>query len=288
MNYEKFVQEMITCMKGQLSAEEQLEKHNVLKNNGVVFTGISVRRPEECIAPIIYLDRYYERYRSGEKVEDLSKEILVQKKYAPTPPNWNYRAILDFEEIKKYIIFRLIHRERNAKLLQDIPYLPVFDLAIVFYIVIPNSGDDDCSILIRNSHMNLWKVPISVLYEIARRNTPCYYPYVFRPLGDYIQNKSCEDFFESPLWILTNVTGIYGASTILYPKMPKRLYEKLGCSYYLLPSSIHEFLVVPEGAGIYSENLRNIVCEVNETQIEEEEVLADNVYYFDGKNITKM
>ena len=174
------------------------------------------------------------------------------------------------------------------KLLQDVPYLPVFDLAIVFYIVIPNSGEEDCSILIRNSHMNLWKVPISVLYEIARRNTPCYYPYVFRPLGDYIQNKSCENFFESPLWILTNVTGIYGASTILYPKMPKRLYEKLGCSYYLLPSSIHEFLIVPEGAGSYSENLRNIVCEVNETQIEEEEVLADSVYYFDGKNITKM
>lgn len=87
---------------------------------------------------------------------------------------------------------------------------------------------------------------------------------------------------------MTNVTGIYGASAILYPKMPKRLYEKLGCSYYLLPSSIHEFLVVPADAGIYSENLRNIVCEVNETQIEEEEVLADSVYYFDGKNVTKM
>ena len=136
--------------------------------------------------------------------------------------------------------------------------------------------------------MNLWRVPISVLYDTARKNTPILCPYIFRPLEEHMNKMKCGDYFESPLWILTSLTGINGASTILYPKMPKRLYEKLKCSYYLLPSSIHEFLVVPACDGIYPTNLQNIVCDVNETQIQEEEVLSDSVYHFDGKNITKM
>lgn len=288
MNYETFVQKMINCTKDQLSPDEQLEKHNVLKNNGVTFTGLSIRRNQEAIAPIIYLDEYYERYREGETVEDLSKDLLVQREKAPLPPDWNYRAILDFAEIKNFVIYRLINREKNGELLKEVPHLPVFDLAIVFYVVIPSDGVDDCSILIRNAHMNLWGISISVLYETARRNTPVFYPYIFQTLKDHIGSPECSEFFESPLWILTNVTGVYGASAILYPKMPKRIYTKLGCSYFLLPSSVHEFLVVPECGGISSQNLCDIVCEVNETQIAEEEVLADGVYHFDGKNITKM
>ena len=156
MNYEEFVQEMINCTKEQLAVDEQLEKHDVLKNNGVVLTGISIRKNEEKIAPVIYLDGYYERYRAGESIECLSKHLLLQRKNAPAPPDWNYHAILKFDEIEKRVIYRLINRERNEKLLKDVPYLPVFDLAIVFYILVPSLGADDCSILIRNSHMNLW------------------------------------------------------------------------------------------------------------------------------------
>ncbi len=288
MNYEQFVQEMINCTKKQLSVGEQVEKHSVLKNNGVVLTGLSIRKANESIAPIIYLDEYYERYCEGESIEELSSHLCIQREYAPTPPDWDYRAILDFDEIQNFIVYRLINRDKNEKLLNEIPHLPVFDLAIVFYVIVPSSGEDECSILIRNSHINLWKIPISVLYETARRNTPILYPYVFHPLSDYMNLEGFSEFMESPLWILTNLTGNNGASAILYPRMPKRLYEKLGCTYYVLPSSIHEVLIVPERIEIYPENLRHIVCEVNETQIEKEEVLGDSVYYFDGKNITKM
>ncbi len=288
MNYEQFVQEMINCTKQKLSFGEQVEKHNVLKNNGVVLTGLSIRKVNESIAPILYLEGYYERYCAGESIEELCSHLYAQREHAPTPPDWDYRAILDYDEIQNFIVYRLINRERNEKLLNEIPYLPVFDLAIVFYVLVPSNGEDECSILIRNSHINVWKIPISLLYETARRNTPILYPYVFRPLSEYMNLGGRSEFTESPLWILTNLSGNNGASAILYPRMPKRLYEKLECTYYVLPSSIHEFLIVPEKTEIHPENLRHIVCEVNETQIEKEEVLGDSVYYFDGKNITKM
>ena len=288
MNYETFVQEMLCCTKRQISSEECLEIHRVLKNNGVTLTGISIRKKQENVVPIIYLDEYYERYRLGENIESLSQELLLQRAEAPLPPEWDYRAILNFEEIREQVVFRLVNRQKNEKLLQSVPYLPVFDLAILFYVMVSDENAEECSILIRNSHMDLWKISIATLYETARKNTPLLQPYMFQPLSEYIQVLKCHDFFESPIWILTNIQGLYGASAVLYPKMPKRIYEKLGQSYFLLPSSIHEFLVVPESSVIYPDKLRDIVCEVNETHMEKEEVLGDSIYHFDGKNITKM
>lgn len=287
MKYEQFVQKMYECTKNNLADHEQVELQEILKNNGVVTVGLSIRNANENIAPIIYLEEYYERYLAGEAVEDLSACLLKTKRELTKPPLWNYGALLDFEKVKNQIVYRLVNLERNKELLKEVPHLPMLDFAIIFYVSIPAEAAENCSVLIKNGHMNIWKLPISVLYETAKRNTKNIYPWVFRPLSDYL-----EDYFDvlpySPLWVLTNVMGINGATALLYPGMPKRIYEKLEQKYFLLPSSVHEFLVVPDDGEISADSLKKIVREVNETQIEAEEYLSDNIYHFDGKNITKM
>ena len=82
--------------------------------------------------------------------------------------------------------------------------------------------------------------------------------------------------------------GLNGAASLLYPEMPGKIYEHIRKKYYLLPSSIHEFLIVPKTPMINPDNLRRMVKEVNETQIAQEELLSDHIYYFDGNIITKM
>ena len=97
-----------------------------------------------------------------------------------------------------------------------------------------------------------------------------------------------EFVIESPLYILSNEMGVNGASALLYPGMPEIIRDKLQQNYYLLPSSIHEFLIVPENEFLNRENLRSMVKEVNETHIRREELLSDHIYYFDGDIVTKM
>lgn len=289
MNYEQFVQELLDCTKRRLPFEGKVERHEVVKNNGVTWIGLSVRKHDEAIAPIIYLDRYYERYCKGEKIEKLSEDLLLQTAQAPQPPEWDYHSILEFEKIKDRVIYRLVSRERNEKLLKEVPHLLMMDLAIVFYVTVPSKEAEDCAVLIRNSHKGLWRVSAAELYESAKENTPKLCPYVFLTMEEQLEKMGCGKFEEMPsLWILTNVSGVGGAAVILYPKMPKKIYEKLGCGYYLLPSSIHEFLIVPDNAVGTQKNLPMIVREVNATQLAEEDVLSDNVYYFDGVDITKM
>ena len=142
--------------------------------------------------------------------------------------------------------------------------------------------------MIKNVHMNLWKLPISVLYQCAKENTPRLLPYKFAPLDEYVKELAGEFIEESPLYILSNQMGLNGAVSLLYPKMPEIIYRRIKSAYYLLPSSIHEFLIVPKSEYICQENLRRIVKEVNSTQIGPEELLSDHIYYFDGEIITKM
>lgn len=288
MNYEQFVCTLMKCIEKKLSGSEIMERHEILKNNGVREVGLAIRGTEEIIAPIIYVDQYYQDYVAGEKMEILAERLLHRSRNAPAPPSWNYEDFFDFSKIKNQIVYKLVNAERNAKLLEEVPSLSVLDLAIIFYLRISVKGLESCSVLIRNAHIDLWKISILTLYQYAQKNTPRLCPCVFRPLTDFIEELSEEEPEDCSMFVLTNEAGVNGACAILYPRMPKKIRERLGCNYYLLPASIHEFLVVPEDESIRAGDLLCMVKEVNKTQISKEELLSEHVYYFDGDNITKM
>lgn len=288
MNYEQFIFSMLECVREKLPKTVLVEKQEILKNNGVIAVGISIRKKEDPVAPIIYLEDYYEKYRMGASVETLAEHLIRRGEYIPSVPMWDYRNILDFQKIRHQVVYKLINAKRNPKLLEEVPNLPMLDFAIVFYVLISVKEGENCSILIRNAHMNDWKLPISQLYQCAKENTRNLCPAILRPLSDYVEIPKGEYLPESQLFILSNETGFYGASAILYPQMPRRIYEVLGGNYFLLPSSVHEFLAVKESYDISPEHLKQIVRDVNQNHIEPEEYLSDEIYYFNGEIITKM
>lgn len=288
MNYEQFTAAIFECAKKKLSESALVEKQKILKNNGVMAIGISIRKKGENAAPIIYLEEYFKKYCLGADLETLTEHLIERSKSAPPAPLWEYEDFLDFRKIRHQVIYKLVNAKKNEKLLKEVPNLPMFDLAIVFCVMIPVNEGEYCSILIRNVHMDYWELPISLLYQCAKENTRRLCPYVFRPMEVYVKDHTGVGVPESPLLVLSNESGVNGASVLLYPGMPKYLYESIGKNYYLLPSSIHEFLIVPEEEGVFSVHLKEIVKEVNENHIAEEEFLSDSVYYFDGNIITKM
>ena len=82
------------------------------------------------------------------------------------------------------------------------------------------------------------------------------------------------------LFVLTNPMRHFGASCLLYPGILEQIACQLGENFYLLPSSIHETMIVPEGQSPSLETLQEMVKEINETQMDVEEVLSDYVYYY--------
>lgn len=288
MNYEQFIEAMLACVKNRLDETVLVEKQEVPRNNGVTAIGLTIRFEGENVAPVVYLEEYFRNYCRGMSVEELAEHLIECANHAPAAPTWDYRDILDFQKIRHMIVYKLVNAEKNEQLLKEIPNLPMLDFAIIFYVMIPVNEYESCSVLIRNLHMNYWKLPISLLYQCAKENTKRLCPCILKPLSEYVSHYLKEAVPESPLLILSNESGIYGATVLLYPEVPNRIFERVGKNYYLLPSSIHEFLVVPDELDVKPLNLQEIVREVNEKHIIEEEFLSDNIYYFDGNIITKM
>ncbi len=283
MDYEQFITAIQDAV-AELLPETCIQTQKIIKNNAVHLMGLSFREEGESVAPVIYLEEYYELFQNGMSLQSLARQIVRSYKEQEVPRFWGKDLLTDFESIKDRIVFKLINTKRNRELLKKIPSLPVYDLSLVFVVLLPEKGDHRCSALIRNSCLEIWKIPFTVLYEYAKKNTPRLCPPRFYSMEDILgncsQGQSAEDL---PIYVLTNQEGANGAAVILYEGILKKVYEELKESFYLIPSSIHEFLVLPESFAEGEDYLRHMVFSINRTELQKEEVLSDEIYYFNGE-----
>lgn len=145
--------------------------------------------------------------------------------------------------------------------------------------------------MIHNSHCKMWNVDAGQLYEDARANTPLLLGAELKSMEEVISDlvkqseftdsqQLEEDVRDVPMHVLSNKTKIHGAACILYENVVKDFADYLNRDIFILPSSVHEVILVPSQGAQKAQNLVEMVREVNETQVEEEEILSDSVYYF--------
>lgn len=288
MNYEEFTVAMCDCIREMLSEDETVAVQKILKNNGVTLVGLSIRKEEEQVAPLIYLEHFYQRYMKGESVEVLSGDFMEKLKMTTSPTIQDFRDLFSKDEIQERVVYKLIHTEKNEELLKGVPHISIWNLSAVFYVPLKFSETETGGVLIRNEHLKLWDISAETLYRRALENTPRRYPYVIAGLSEMLPVPFNMGNQRDEILVLTNEEGFYGAAAILYPRVPNLLYERVGGGYYLLPASVHEFLVVPEDFGMDVESMTAMVREINTSNIPPEEFLSDDIYHFDGVNITKM
>ncbi len=89
---------------------------------------------------------------------------------------------------------------------------------------------------------------------------------------------------EIPMKVLTNSKRSSGAVCILYPGVLEEVAaERMGGDFYIIPSSVHEVILLPDDGRLLEENLKEMIFEVNRTKVDPEEVLSDNLYYYDAE-----
>ena len=275
--------------------------HKVTKNNDLILTGISIRSREVNIAPTIYMDDYYNDYKNGRPVMDIIAEIENIYNTYKLEHDFDVNSITDFNHVQGKICYKLVNKDKNKELLSDAPYIQFHDLAIVFYVVVSEDSDRTGTITVRNNLMEMWGNPdINDLYRIAKNNTQKRYKgsvfNMIEIMGDIISHNVdniepniVDDFFEMnftyednmiPMFVATNNKKVNGAGVILYEGLLKAFAEKIGCDFYILPSSIHEVIFVPANGNMDVRYLIQMVKEVNATEVSPSEVLSDNVYKY--------
>lgn len=290
MNYQQFIEEVERRVKEKIKGNETITVyiHTAVKNNGKERKGITVTEKGIHISPTIYLEEYFQQFQEGKPIEKIVEKILQLYEEVKCSHPCEESLLQNYEELKGKFACKLIHRGKNEKLLNDIPYVPWMDLAIVVFVLLEVSPYGTATVLVRKEHLEIWGLTEAQLFDEAKKNTPILLPYQFCPMRKllreicpYAVDEGEEE--EESLYVLSNKLRSFGAASMLYEGILEKVGQKLGENYYILPSSIHEVIVVPESKSPVKQDLEEMVREINETQVEEEEVLSDRVYYFSRK-----
>ena len=286
MKYQEFIENIKEHIQSQFDASHRVIVQPVIKNNGTVYDGLIVIDPILNISPTIYLNPYYHRFLSGVAIEDIYEEILnTYRENLPTE-DFDISSFKDFEKAKDHIIIKLVNKEQNKELLEDVPFVSFYDLAMIFVVAVCDFMNEFATILIHNQHLSLWDINVDELYEIGIKNTPALLSYHFEPMEkalERLDDSSITFPTDLNMYLLTNHVKIHGATCMIYPGLLKQLADELEDNLIIIPSSIHEALIIPYEAcaNEYTiSDFNDMVLDVNETQLTDDEVLANHVYFY--------
>ena len=302
--YDSFIANIMEMVKTKMGKDYTAQIYKVTKNNSLELDSLILLKEGKSFAPNIYLQPYYQAYLDGISMEEVTDRLcsIYQNCSAPIiGKDFNYT----FEAIKNNIVYRLINREKNSKLLKKIPHLQFLDFAITFHCLVHHGQDGIGTIRITNDHISHWKVNLEELEKLAAENTKVQFPPTIRSMDEVIRKMMNEsngndgDYSEEiineiiqnkenskRMYVLSNSQGINGATCLLYSDILKNFSNHLKTDLFILPSSIHEVILVPFECSIDKELLRNMVVDVNQNQVASEEVLSDQVYYYSRDNDT--
>lgn len=292
MKFEEFKNEVVGKIREFLpesfsSAEVGLQV--VRKNNDLQLTGLTIKSADSNICPTIYLEKFYEEYEDGADMGEILSRIAQVRMNHEVSEQLDVAQITDFEQVKGKLVPRLVNADMNVTLLENRPYMKVADLAVTYCILLDQSFDGTASVAVTNDLMTRWNISVEGLNEVAISNLPEILPSTFRGMTEVmseLMGMSKEDIEmmgmftdEEQMYVLTNTMKLNGASALLDKKMMEEIVGIVG-EFFILPSSIHEVLIVPVKSGMDVEILENIVCEINATQVQLEDRLSNHVYAY--------
>ena len=255
-----------------------------------MLDGLVFKEKNMNVSPTIYLNSYYHnQFSVTGSIEKACDDILAQYENARFEEPVDISFFTDFSKAKDRIIFRIVNQDLNVDLLPAIPHIDYLDLSITFSVLVSAQPFSDATIRIENRHLAIWNTTPEELFALAKENTPRLLSWDFSDMHDILSElpPPTDDLIPGPeemafpMYILTNRPRLYGATCILYEDMMPTLSEKIGDDFYIIPSSIHEVLLIPKAFADDASILNSMVRTVNQTQVPHEEILSDHVYWYD-------
>ena len=266
--------------------DAELETAVIRKNNGIELCGLYIKRREEQISPTIYLDEYYDYYLKGEQLDEVILRIREEYEWKNSRIS-NYHFNLEkFEYVRDRIVYRLVNYEKNREILEECPHLRLYDLALTFRWVAHSDDIGISTALVTNQELKAWEISINELLLAARENTPRLFPAQMIDMEEMIKKAGIclsEDESSIPMYIMTNQQEVNGASVLLYDNVLETFANNKRTDFYILPSSIHEVILVPANRIDNPSELFDMVVDANKTVVALGDILSDSVYYYNRK-----
>ncbi len=284
MEYLEFVETMRDWVEEALP-DQKVTVREVLKNNGIRLQGLTITDQICAASPTIYLERFYESYLEQEGIDEIGEKIVEVYEENRIREELDLDFINVYETVRENLYFKAVNRERNRELLSEVPYKEFLDLALVPYVLIGATPMGSATAVVRRNMLNLWGVTEETLLQDTNLNMVKNAAYTLTRIEDIIsdmlpkdENIPCSD--ETQMYVLLNPGKNFAAALMSMEHVMEKIAEDLNADLIVLPSSIHEVIILPAHGMTELTKLNEMVKSVNETTVSREEVLSDHAYLY--------
>lgn len=296
---EKFAKGLVQRLKDRAEPGVEVQLNEVTKVNDQKFHAINIVRPDERISRLFYLEMYHQSYlNDGVSLEEIADDILKtyqENNELSTIGIDSVNRIWEYETVKSKIIVKLINKDRNNQYLQDKVYVNYLDLAVCFCLMLEQPDEVMASIAVTKELFSRWEISLEELYSDAMENMNRMFPARITSFYDILSeiysefgNDSFAEIMNPPkvlddigMYIISNERKVNGAATLLCKDLIRQFAEKHQVEkVYIIPSSVHELILIPDSSMVEIESLNEMVVSVNTTVMSPMEILSDHVYVY--------
>lgn len=290
MEYREFMEQIKKDLPERLSGILEgavVNTTQVDKLQGRSYEGLSIVPEGSMIGLTMDLQPYFQIFNDGMAYENIVEQIADRASgtYADRPAV-TAESIGSYEAMKDKLMIQLIGREGNEGMLRTIPHHSIEDMEIVYRLRVQDTEMGLASALVTNSMLGHYGITAEQLRQDAFASAVSHTPFEIKTMAEVLNELMGAEIIpqdELPMYVASNIERIHGAGVIAYPEFMEEAAKRLGGDFYVLPSSIHEVILIPDTPDISALELQGMVQAINMEQVAPEERLSDHIYHYDSK-----
>jgi len=298
MDIREFADTILEGVKNKAGDDLRIMVTENRKNNGVIKTTLSVMPPEGKGGLNIHLDGWYEEHQNGAmsigEITEAAYTFIMGHK--DDLKGMDTASILEWGNVRECIYAKLVNAGMNEESLAGMPHRMFLDLAVIYCVKINGLADGGSGFIqIQNQHMEMWGQDEGSLYRMACKNMRAMGEPVLEDMDRLLASSLPEELQpfiiedqdpDRKMYVLTNKEQLFGAAEILDSRTLKEIGDKLGDDFVILPSSVHESIIVKADREVPCWSYADIVRDINREQVLMEERLSDHVYLYEREKGT--
>jgi hypothetical protein len=297
MDYENFKDRFVEDLKDKLyekGIEADVTVNTVNKLNDS-YEAATIKPVDDKIGVNISINKCFEAYEDGTDYNTtVDKTAQIVADSLENKPDVDLDTLTDYDKMKDKLVMEVVSAETNKDLLETVPHKDIEDMAVVYRFVLNSDVEGRASILATNQMIENFGITADQLHADALENAPRIKPAEIKGMGEVLAEMMGIEQAEmmglypvrpedEQIFVASVPDKVHGAGVLAYQDFMDQAAERAGGDFYILPSSIHEILIVPDNGKMGLPELENMVKEVNATQVSPQDKLTDNVYHYDSQ-----
>ena len=249
----------------------------VNKLQGESYSGISVTPEGSRVGVSINLEDAFLDYQTGSQFTGVMNRLADTIVGTLGERNqFDLGFLADYSAVKNMLTVEVVGKDQNAEMLQSVPHQEMEDLAAVYRIDLGVTENGNATVLITNEMMRNYGLTPDQLHKDALDAAQHTMKYSIRSMDEVLmgmaQSMGVEQdqpvMFSSPLYVATTERDMFGAGVLAVPSFFEDAAEKLDGNFYVLPSSVHEILLLPDRFAPEPQLLKEMVQDVNANEVD--------------------